>query len=541
MKKKSAAAWMLSVCLILLMFAGCGANEKQGSDQTHGDRLTILGTEGWAPCNDWSEVEQYGSFQQLKKMLEDKNLAIEWEVVPADKYQMLLQTRLSGNRKLPDIIKANGMDDSTLMLLAQRGIIVPINEIVEQYSEGPAREAFDHTYPLIRPLTTAEDGNIYWFCNVQKKRYKGQDNCDGSFTIQYRKDWADRLGIEEPKTLEEFTQMLRAFREQDANGNGEKDEILFVDCSSFRTAIAQWFDLGTGTLAIDPQNKKAVSPWKQPHVKEYFTYLNQLVQEGIISIGVSGNYDLLDQLRRENRVAAIWDYPDVSWNDTAVQAIEPNAFYMPLMPLDALEGVKPAVMSEPGNFLWERFVVTKDCKNPQAVARLLDLVFSDEYKLLTAYGQEGVNYTRDENGKIKLIPGLTFEKLKEERSAEGAILWNGVLPRIQDVDVESRSSADPLTERRSKVASMMIGYDKKYPDQIENYLAVPTQEEAVRINELQNNLEIASKELALKLVSGIVPMSEFDNEVEKLDRLGLEELLAITQARYERYLEKIAS
>lgn len=537
MKKWRIAAMLVSACAACMMLGSCGQSEN--TKENTKDHLTILGTEGWAPCDDWSEVEEYGAFQKLEEMLAEKNLEISWEVVPTDKYEMFLQTRLSGSQKLPDIAKAHTMDDSTLLLLARRGIIVPINEIVEKYSEGPARDALNHDYPMIRPLTTAPDGNIYWFCNVQKKTGENSDNVDGSFTIQYRKDWADRLGIKCPRNLAEFTQMLRAFREKDANGNGQKDEIMFIDCTSFRTAIAQWFDLGTGTIAIDPSGKRVISPWKQPHVKEYFAYLNMLAQEEIIIPDFSGNYDVLEQLRRENRVGALWDYPNVTWNDAAARAADPDAFYMPIMPLQAVENVQPAVMSEPGNFVWERFVVTKDCENPQAVARLLDLIFSDEYKLLTAYGQEGINYTI-EDGNIRLIPGLSFEKLKQDRTAEGAILWNGMLPRVQDVGIEDRVYISDAEKERNRISQMTYTYEKKYPDQIENYLAVPTKEEADRINELQTNLEIASKELALRLTTGDIPLSQFDAEVEKLDRLGLEELMQITQSRYERYLEKVS-
>ena len=86
---------------------------------------------------------------------------------------------------------------------------------------------------------------MYWFCNVQNKYYGDNNDANGSFSILYRRDWADALEIDEPENLEEFTQMLRDFRTKDANGNGQQDEILFIDPSSFRTGIAQWFDLAT--------------------------------------------------------------------------------------------------------------------------------------------------------------------------------------------------------------------------------------------------------------------------------------------------------
>lgn len=39
--------------------------------------------------------------------------------------------------------------------------------------------------------------------------------------IDIRKDWLENLGLEMPTTLEEYHKVLLAFKEQDANGNGD--------------------------------------------------------------------------------------------------------------------------------------------------------------------------------------------------------------------------------------------------------------------------------------------------------------------------------
>lgn len=539
MKRAKIAGALLGVCVAMLLTSGChGGGEEPSSPTEPLSHLRIFGTEGWSPCNNWDEVGEYISFQRLEKMLAQADLKIDWEVYPVDTYAMVLQTKLASGVNLPDIVKAHTMNDAALLTLAEDGVILPINEIIDQYSQGPAKEAFQKTFPFVEPLTTAEDGNIYWFCNVQNKVCEGNRQADGSFTIQYRRDWADQLGIPEPTNLEEFTQMLLDFREKDANRNGVQDEILFLDPGSFRTAIAQWFDLPAGAIGLDPQTKKIISPWKQPHVGAYFEYLHHLADLGILDSHVAGNYDIMEQYRAENKIGAIWDYPDAVWNDNAVREAAPDAIYEPLMPLPSIQGVEPAVMSEPGMMLWDRFVVTRDCKDLPAVGRLLDLLYSEEYSVLTAYGQEGINFTR-ENGHIMVKPGMTFEMLKEQRLAEGAILWNGVLPRIQQVDLNAGDLH--IDARKREVAYSLASYEKKYPDQIHNFLALPTHEEAQRINELQKNLDIASRELALKLTWGQIPLSELEHEVAELDKLGLSELMEITQARYDRYLASVES
>lgn len=545
MKKRKMLSLFLVGCLAAGTLAGCGGksnsgDSQSGSDQASSDfsKLKILGTEGWAPCNDWNEVEEYSAYQILKSWLDDAKLDIDWEVVAPEQYSVILQTRFASGKDLPDIAKAHTMDDAALMALAEQGLIIPINEIIDKYSQGPAKEAFDKKFPTIRPLTTAEDGNIYWFCNVSSKYYGDNTDPNGSFSMLYRRDWADKLGIAEPTNLEEFTQMLRDFREKDANGNGQQDEIMFIDPSSFRTSIAQWFDLPTDMIALDPVENKIVSPWNSPNVKPYFEYLNSLVQEGILDPSVAGNFELMAQKRAENKLGCLWDYTNAMWNEPTVAEIAPDALYAPLMPLPALDGVEPGSMSEPGSMVWERYVVTKDCEDLEAVARLLDIVYSDEYAVLTAFGQEGVNFTY-EDGVMTPIPDLTADMAHEQRISEGAMLWNGVLPRVQEVDM--RQQVANCDDYKRQVTLDLIDYNLKYPDQVNNFLALPTKEESDKINALLPNLQTASKELATKLTLGQISVDDLDKEVEKLEELGLSELVDIYQARYERYLANMPS
>ena len=45
-----------------------------------------------------------------------------------------------------------------------------------------------------------------------------------------RKDWLRKLELKEPKTVEELYEVLVAFRDQNPNGNGKKDEIpVFIE------------------------------------------------------------------------------------------------------------------------------------------------------------------------------------------------------------------------------------------------------------------------------------------------------------------------
>ena len=53
---------------------------------------------------------------------------------------------------------------------------------------------------------------------------------------------------------------MKAFQENDMNGNGAADEIVTVDTSGdfFMTGIAQWFGVGNYLTSVDVKNNKIV-------------------------------------------------------------------------------------------------------------------------------------------------------------------------------------------------------------------------------------------------------------------------------------------
>ncbi|WP_276357947.1 extracellular solute-binding protein [Cohnella caldifontis] len=63
--------------------------------------------------------------------------------------------------------------------------------------------------------------------------------------IVYRKDWADKLGLKEPQTIDDVFAMAKAFTENDPDGNGQKDTVGITDRNdliygAFKT-VASWF------------------------------------------------------------------------------------------------------------------------------------------------------------------------------------------------------------------------------------------------------------------------------------------------------------
>ena len=65
--------------------------------------------------------------------------------------------------------------------------------------------------------------------------------------------------------------------------------------------------------------------------------------------------------------------------------------------------------------------------------------------------------------------------------------------------------------------------------------AVATEEEQEILTTYTTALQSYSDELCMNLILGNVPLDQFDAEVEKLNQLGLSELVRVNNDRYQRY------
>lgn len=95
---------------------------------------------------------------------------------------------------------------------------MPLDELINQYmpnyTERRDAEADDPTTSLV-----ASDGKVYTVGYLVGQKI----NTNQHFFIN--QEWLDALNLETPSNVEELTEVLRAFKTGDPNGNGQADEI----------------------------------------------------------------------------------------------------------------------------------------------------------------------------------------------------------------------------------------------------------------------------------------------------------------------------
>lgn len=485
-------------------------------------------------------------WEKLCSDLAEKGVKLELDLIPSDQYDTVIQTQLAAGLDC-DLVNLHGIDTKTRSRLISQGRLVSINNIWENYSGEEAKKFYTEGYGgEVAKLNTMEDGNVYWLSATTVGDYKGTPW--GGFVMpMIRKDWLDKLGLEMPTTTDELFDVLKAFQDQDANGDGEADEIVSVDFNTFGNGIAQYFGLGTSVCYVDYETGKATSPWYDEGVKDYINFMKKLCDTGLLETSGQGS-----EKKAENKVAMNNNWWIETWEEPGVIVADGEAApYFCGVFCKGMDNVDPVLSRQNGIQKGSYDFGVTDQADPEAIGALLDYLSSEEYSTLSEFGIEGYTYEVSEDGtKKKFAAGNGSGNSEVEIMSKLPALWvnDSILPRMEIVNREQelescieagKTMGYPENGFAEKAAAIQNVYDHETEyhyavmDTTAN-LAAATEEENERISELTADFETYYQELLTKLVLGQKSMDDWDTYLSDMKELGLDELIQITQDRYDR-------
>ncbi len=331
-------------------------------------------------------------------MNEQTNVNLSFEMVAEegrkDKLSLILATG-----QIPDVLAGCILSDEQIIRYGmEEGMFMPLNDLIDEHTVH-IKEMFEK-YPDAKKNATMPDGNIYSLPQLNDcfHLYMGK-------RMWINQTWLDNLGLEVPTTIDEFYNVLVAFRDQDANGNGDpNDEIPLAGSYSggagYFENLPTWFILNAFTYANDQnqgvylENDKVVHPYNDPAFKEGLKFLNKLYTEGLL-YNATFNQDLtqLTQLA-ENPDANILGCAPGGYVNFATLGGERYSEYAPVLPLTGPEGYANTVCNPYVPFANGYFSISKDCPNPEIAIKWVDLCYSQTGTLNAYYGPEGVAWDK---------------------------------------------------------------------------------------------------------------------------------------------------
>ncbi len=542
--KKKVLSFCLAMVLAISLLVGCGAQKQEAPAKT------AKGNEAKEPAaaktedpakeelsglliskepqeltlhlhiyNKFVFNDSWVSFQKAAELTNIKMKGVAQESA-TDSGQVFNVMMASG--ELPDIIVA---ERENFFKYGPEGAFLPLNDLIDQYA--PNIKKFLAEREDIRKYLTAPDGNIYSINFVP----------DGAAAQGYfiRQDWLDKLGLERPKTVEEVYTVLKAFREKDPNGNGQKDEIPYIDRANGAKTVALSALWGAHTYSdkdhwfLDKDEVK-FGPM-QTEYKEAMLNLSKWYAEGLIDPeAFTRGKDAREILLGDNvgGFTHDWFASTASANDKFQSKIEGFNFAPMLPPADAKGKVweyasRPAVNPT-------GWGLSKDIKDPVIGIKYLDFWWTEEGRRLMNFGIEGEDYD--------MIDGKPIFKesvLKGDEPVISYLQKKGVQIQIgfhQDFNYEKQwMNALALEGAEMYNSSNVIA--ERFP-----MLSFTVEEQKI-LDQKETAIQPFVEEMTQKWILGAEDVEKtWDSYLQSLNDLGMKEIVEIYQAAYDRYAKQ---
>ncbi|WP_322170935.1 extracellular solute-binding protein [Acutalibacter caecimuris] len=362
-------------------------------------------------------TKSYNEKASFKNITEETGLTLEFVELAAGTAAEKVPLMLAGG-DMPDVFWGLLSD---AQILQNEDQLVKLEGMLDTFAPNCMK-----TYSELgidwRTIATTPSNHIYGMLGRYESLY--ENTGDGIQIIN--KKWLDAVGKEVPTTLDEYYEVLKAFKEGDPNGNGQADEIPYcfaedMWCASITNDIGIW-GIGNGygdTNSNFHIRDGKVSPTvNTPEYREYLEFFHKLYAEGLIDAeGFSQNTEVFSNKIKNNQVGTYY-----SWTALEYLSSEQEKDWVVLPTLSAKEGVQPVANGEVDRSTIQKnkWVITTQCEHPEAALRLWDYLARDaESKMTVAIGEKGTLWDEYEDGSgyyfvvpENTSPEYTFEHMK---------------------------------------------------------------------------------------------------------------------------------
>ncbi len=537
---------LLMACAMLLSFAAA-AGAEEGS---------YYNTEGYPICNEVIDVTMAGPLPSgledwtkvvlIENFKNDLGINITCQFYNSEDWSTQL-TLMIASDELTDMVGGAGMNMLDANEWGAEGYLVNFNEYRDM---TPNMNKYLEQYPAAEAYMTAPDGGIYTIPKISL------DETDRFSRTFINKKWLANVGMEVPKTMDELYEVLKAFKEQDANGNGDpNDEIPYLYASGYEAServLMSAYGIHTSEinyiLQADADGKVYLANTTDAY-KEYMKWMARAFSEGLIeqeAFVVEGT-TINDRASKDlygfygcgsaPYVVAVTDISYDAENFVGVAALTSELNETPTAGLASL-------ISENG-------VVAISTTSPykEALVRMVDYMYTDEGELAGTFGKDGQTFDWQHNDILDVdVPKMrvfddcasgeeTRYKYATLNGTLALIEWNNDRRALFTAPIEDVQSDEILNEY-GWAALVALAVREEGIQQVDCFPKLSyTAEEANERATLRADLENYLKQAKAQFMTGEIDVEEgWDNFVNTVNGMGLERLIEIEQAAYDRYM-----
>lgn len=504
------------------------------------EKATLTGMTSF-PANTESNPNNRTIFKRLQ---EKTNVEIEWTAIQSDQWGDKITLNMANPKTLTDFIFTAGFGDSDLLKYADQGIIIPLEEYIDAYM--PNLSAVFEKYPEYRTMSTDSEGHIWalpWIEQLGSGKTAIQTIDNMSFI---NKKWLDFLGLEMPTTVDEFEQVLIAFRDHASELQAEFNidgSIISMSCivndgGQDPCILINGFGEGYGDadkgrhIAVT-DDLKVICSATQQGFKDGIAWLHSLYEQGLIdpeaftqewstyvSKGKSGRYGVC-----------------FSWDVANVDNLQD---WVPLPALTAdTRNITPQNGSFTSGYDRGRCVVTAVAKNPALVCAWLDQMYDPFQSAQNNWGTYGEDDEFDifelgenENGEEMLkhapLGDASPVRVREAEAVGGPL---AILDEYYGVYVTCPDDAQYRLDWIKDYYTPDMNTKYVYPN------VFMSQEDTEELSNLQADIQKTINANKSDWIMNGFTDADWDQYLKDLDAYGLQDYLAIFQKYLDAFYE----
>ena len=502
MLKRKVESILLCSALVASMLAGCGSNAATQTSEAGENKTTA------EAANDGREVVEVTAVLQLnpeislennpilQKIEEDTGVRLIIEAPPLNNFWDRVKI-LVGTGDMPDFF-AYGADTYATQW-AEEGLLADVTDLIKDYpnlSTNISKEQYGDTKLL-------GDDRIFGVPRPNSYDKAG-------FLIN--KKWLKAVGMDAPRTVEEFVEVCRAFTTQDPDGNGKADTygvsfgaqqnsmdsgIWHMNNDFLSTAynIAAWHH---GMPDADGSFK--LRPLKSEYY-DYVTLLRDMYAEGIVAREfITHKSEEHTEAFAQGRVGIVGT-SGKNYTTTVLERYGLNIDdYEYCAPLALDESHDPVYVMPPSN--WMAYFINADSEHIDAVLKVLDWANSEEGFVAMQLGLQGIHYnsydietrtidrTEEQTKAVNKVTSNMFAFANAYQNQEA--LMGGSTPEIIEKWQKETEAADQVTtECYTPFVKVVDKIAIEFPDDVQglNSLEVRYVTGEVQLDELKNFID----------------------------------------------------
>lgn len=542
--KKRALALILAASMLMTACGGNGAAEKGKKEDKTAERVPVenyvptypiveepITVKGLVVGRDMSVSEDRLVWEKVEEVT---GVNIEWINIDAES----LSTYLAGN-DWPDFFHT---DEFTTSQINDYGVLGgKFVNYLDYLDIMPNLKKTYEDYPAALAASTQLNGEVYNLFQVG-----GATPTGTTARPHVILDVLEAAGITElPKTVDELYDQLVTLKEK----NGEPGMVLDVRfCDGMVPMLYSAFGTLHNLNFDDDGTGKVVYSRVTDQMKHYYEFLNKLYDEELMNREwLTLDNTALDSLAKSGKVAYLTSAGAQKLSETDLNGSWDNLGVM--APLTSEYDETQTLAGRIDYRAVSGMYINKESKYVEELCKVFDIAFAEE-EVVEGTGLYGQTFTWGfENTDWVLNDDNTYEQIVPEEFGafseyqEQKLRWRD-FGRADKFGSATTSTPGNAQTRQKGYVENVIPYqitENVFPQEPEGFFKFTDDEQRI-IDNKYADITLYVDEMQAKFITGAADIEkEWDAYVKTCEQMGLDEVLEVYQAAYDRWNEALES